>query len=321
MKVVCGICGSDAETRRFLKDIVRGEVLYDVYMCAHCHVGMTVPFPSHEVLSRLYSSGSYRADDGTRFNVFAESFVHYFTSGKKRKITQYHNGKGAILDVGCGRGLFLDIMKKDGWSVTGVEFNEETASYAAAVYGIDVLAARAMAGLPDEAFDVVTLYHVLEHTYDPVAVLHECTRLLKKQGLLVIAVPNMSSLQASLGKSEWFHLDIPYHLYHFTLRGLRTLLVDNSLKVIAIQQVDFEQNIFGWMQTLLNMSGVKNNLLYSLLKKPELRKSELATARRRDLWFTFLLAPLYFLPAAALSLFESLVLRRGGTVHLYAVKQ
>jgi 2-polyprenyl-3-methyl-5-hydroxy-6-metoxy-1,4-benzoquinol methylase len=318
---VCSICGKNADTRRFSGKILRGGDSYGVYYCTHCHVGITAPFPSHEVLSRLYSSGSYRSTDGTRFNVIAESLVRYFNYDKKRKIKKYRNKKGALLDVGCGRGLFLDIMKKDGWAATGVEFNEETASYAKTVYGIDVITAQAMASLPDGSFDVITLYHVLEHMQEPAAVLQACRRLLKKQGLLVVAVPNLSSLQASLGKAHWFHLDIPYHLHHFTLRGLQRLLRDNAMKIVRVQQFDFEQNVFGWMQTLLNLSGIKNNLLYNLLKKPELRKNELRTARRRDLLFTLLLTPVYLPLSMILSLFESLILRRGGTIHVYAVKQ
>jgi len=321
MRAVCGTCGKDTETHLLLKNIERGGGTYDVYYCTHCHTGITVPFPSHEALSRLYSSGSYRSNDGTRFNVFAESLVRYFNIGGKKKIKRFHREKGAILDVGCGRGLFLDIMKKDGWSVTGIEFNEETASYATTVYGINVITAPAMANLPDGYFDVITLSHVLEHMRDPAAVLRECRRLLKERALLVIAMPNFASLQASFGKSNWFHLDIPYHLYHITFRGIKSLLLDNSMKIAKVRQFDFGQNVFGWLQTLLNMSGIKNNLMYNLLKKPELRQGELAAARKRDLLFTLLLTPIYLPLSAILSILESLILRRGGTIHIYAIKQ
>lgn len=320
-KAVCSVCGKDGETRLFARNIERGGDCYDVYFCEHCRVGFTVPFPSSAVLSRLYASGSYRSVDGTRFNIVLESLVRYFTAGKARKIRKIHGSRGNLLDVGCGRGLFLDIMKKDGWSVTGVEFNEETASYAKTVYQIDVITPQAMTAVPDESYDVITLYHVLEHMQDPADVLRTCGRLLKRHGLLIVAVPNMSSLQARLGKSNWFHLDIPYHLHHFTLGGLRQLLVDDSLKVFRVAHVDFEQNIFGWLQTLLNTSGIKYNLLYNLLKKPDLRRSEFAAAGKRDILLTMILTPLYLPLAISLSLVESLVLRRGGTIHLYASKQ
>jgi 2-polyprenyl-3-methyl-5-hydroxy-6-metoxy-1,4-benzoquinol methylase len=319
-KAVCGICGKDNDTRPFARNIERGGGRYDVYFCEHCRVGFTVPFPSAEALSRLYASGSYRTEDGTRFNVALESIVRYFTAGKAGRIRKFHVSRGDLLDVGCGRGLFLDIMKKNGWHVTGVEFSEETASYASTVYGINVISPQAMMAVPDESYDVITIFHVLEHMQDPAAVLRTCRRLLKKHGLLVIAVPNLSSLQADLGKSNWFHLDVPYHLYHFTLSGLRQLLLDNSMNISKVQHFDFEQNIFGWLQTLLNVSKIKNNLLYSLLKKPELRRAELAAARSQDILFTLLLGPIYFPLSVALSLIESLT-KRGGTIHIYSLKQ
>jgi SAM-dependent methyltransferase len=319
-KAVCGICGKRDDTRCYAPDIERGDGSYDVYYCEHCRVGFTVPFPSSDVLSRLYASGGYRSDDGTRFNVLLESFVRLFTAGKAGKIRKFHAGKGALLDVGCGRGLFLDIMKKDGWSVTGVEFNEETASYAKMVYQIDVITPQEMMAVPNESYDVITLYHVLEHMQDPAAVMRTCNRLLKKHGLLVVAVPNLSSLQAGAGRSNWFHLDVPYHLYHFTLSCIQRLLLDNSMKILRVEHFDFEQNIFGWLQTLLNASGIKNNLLYSLLKKPELRRTELMAARKRDLLFTLLLSPIYLPLSVVLSFVESLM-KRGGTIRVYSVKQ
>ncbi len=319
-KAVCGICGKDKDTRPFARNIEKGDSRYDVYFCANCQVGFTVPFPSDDELSRLYASGSYRSDDGTRFNVVLESIVRYFTASRAGKIRKFHNSRGNLLDIGCGRGLFLDIMKRDGWQVTGVEFSEETASYAAKVYGINVISPQAMTAVPDESYDVITIFHVLEHMRDPAAVLRTCRRLLKKNGLLVVAVPNLSSLQAALGKSKWLHLDVPYHLYHFTLSGLQRLLLDNSMKIFRVQQFDFEQNIFGWLQTLLNVSGIKTNLLYSLFKKPELRRTELAAARGRDIVFTLLLGPIYLPLSVALSLIESLM-KRGGTIHIYSLRQ
>jgi 2-polyprenyl-3-methyl-5-hydroxy-6-metoxy-1,4-benzoquinol methylase len=319
MSVVCGICGGQELRLRFEK-VDPQEDPYTVYSCARCRSGITVPVPSPEELSRLYSSGSYRANDGTRFNFFAESLVHYFNIGKKKKIKKYRE-RGNILDVGCGRGTFLDIMKQDGWSVMGVELNEETASYASSRYGIQVLTAGAMPRLADESFDVITLYHVLEHSFEPAAVVKECRRLMRKNGMLVIAVPNMDSLQALFGQTYWFHLDLPFHLHHFTLKSLQSLLQDNSLKIVRVQHFDFEQNVFGWMQTLLNKAGIRRNLLYNLLKRPELRRSELAAARRKDVLLTVLLAPAFFPLSILLALLEAFILKRGGAVYVYAVNR
>jgi 2-polyprenyl-3-methyl-5-hydroxy-6-metoxy-1,4-benzoquinol methylase len=318
--VTCGFCGTAADTRRFARRIARGEGSYDVFFCSRCRIGSTVPFPSPEVLSRLYASGSYRSADGTRFHPVLESLVRHFTAGKTRRIRRLHGSRGAVLDIGCGRGLLLDLMKQDGWRVTGVEFNDDTASYARTVYALNVISPQEMMALPDESCDVITLYHVLEHLPDPTAVLRTCRRLLAPRGLLVIAVPNLSSLQARLGRAKWFHLDVPCHLHHFTFSGLRQLLLANSLTIHEVQQFDLEQNVFGCLQTLLNVSGIEHNFLYNLLQKRELHRGHAAPGRPTDVLLTLLLTPLYLPLALVFSLVESLVLRRGGTIHIYAFK-
>ena len=113
-RAVCAICGKDTETRLFVRDIRRADDCYDVYFCEQCRIGFTDPFPSSAVLSRLYASGSYRSADGTRFNGVLEFLVRFFTAGKARMIRKFHGSRGTLLDIGCGRGLFLDFMKKNG---------------------------------------------------------------------------------------------------------------------------------------------------------------------------------------------------------------
>lgn len=228
--------------------------------------------------------------------------------------------KGRILDIGCGRGLFLDIMKRDGWAVTGAEFNKETASYASEVYGIKVITESSIDTLYDESFDVITINHVLEHSQRPAELISECKRLLKRGGLLVIAIPNIFSLQASLGNKVWFHLDLPFHINHFSEKGLSLLLNKYSFRILKSRQFDLEYNPFGWLQTLLNLSGIKENLLYNLLKSSHSRSNELINTSKRDLVLTLLLLPVYFPLSFILAVFESL-LKRGGTTEVYAVKE
>jgi len=319
MRTLCGICGGTIEKRR-LHASHKAVAGYDVRYCNRCGSGITSPRPTSEELSSFYSSGNYRSTDGTRFNIPAEFFVRRFTDNKKKRIQRHHQGPGSVLDIGCGRGLFLHLMRLSGWTVTGVEFNTTTASYAASRYGIRVITAAELQDLPPESFDVVTLYHVLEHTDDPSVVVRTSGRVMKKEGLLVVSVPNLSSLQASFGKAGWFHFDLPHHLRHFTLNGPETLLARNSFRIIDVRHFAPEQNIFGWLQTLLNKTGIRRNLLYQLMQKPELRHADLAGAGTFDLVLTAFLLPLYLPLSIALSLVEA-VMGRGGTVEVYAVKE
>ena len=314
----CRICQKKIETR-LINNISKDAKSYDIYFCEACSIGYTIPPPTYEELSGLYSSGSYRTEEGKRFNHLIELFIYLSRLMRKKRVNRLVK-KGRILDIGCGRGLFLDIMKRDGWAVTGVEFNKETASYASEVYGIKVITESSIDTLHDESFDVITINHVLEHSQRPAELISECKRLLKRRGLLVIAIPNIFSLQASSGNKVWFHLDLPFHINHFSEKGVSLLLKKYSFSIFKSRQFDLEHNPFGWLQTLLNLSGIKENLFYNLLKSSHSRSNELINTSKRDLVLTLLLLPVYFPLSFILAVFESL-LKRGGTTEVYAVKE
>ncbi|MBI4685927.1 MAG: class I SAM-dependent methyltransferase [Nitrospirae bacterium] len=319
MKASCPICNGLLDFR-LIEDIKHEKMSYNVYFCKSCKVGTTVPIPSQEELSKLYSA-NYRSPEGRKFNPFIEFFIYFWRLLRKRRIKKYIK-KGSILDVGCGRGLFLDIMRKDGWDVAGVEFDEATASYAKKVYDINVVSGDPEEwGFSSENFDVIIISHVLEHLHNPAQMIKECRRLLKKNGLFVCAIPNLASLQASAGKGAWFHLDIPYHIYHFSRDGLIRLLNINSFKIVGERQFDIEYNPFGWLQTLLNISGIKKNFFYNMLKSPELRKREISNVKGQDILLTIALLPFYLLLSFMLSAIESFALKRGGTIEIFAIKE
>jgi len=293
---------------------------YDIYYCDQCMVGRTTPFIPKEDLGKLYSTEIYRSKNGMRFHGPIEKLIYIWRLHRKKRIEK-HVGKGKILDIGCGRGLFLDIMRRHGWSVMGVEFGEEAAEYASSAYGIEVIEQATMSSkLPDEEFDVITMNHVLEHVYNPVETIRECERTLKNGGLLVVAVPNILSMQASFGNRDWFHLDPPYHLHHFSEQGLAKLLEKHSFSIRNVRRFDWEYDIFGWLQTLLNRTGIRKNLFYDSLKMDILRKKQLPDGTGWGLFWTLLLLPIFTPLALILSLAESYLLYEGGTIEIYAIK-
>lgn len=314
----CAICNSPLTTR-IVEGVRTDERVYDVWFCKTCKVGVVLPVPHREDLALLYSAGSYRGEKGERFSAFLEFFIHFSRNRRKKRIKRYVSS-GTILDIGCGRGLFLDIMRRDGWTVAGVEFDAHAASDVSAAYDFPVVSGEPSGwGFADGSFDVVTLSHVLEHLHNPVEMIRVCRRLLRKGGLLVCGTPNIASLQASVGKGLWFHLDVPYHLHLFSEEGLVNLLRMHSFKIMRTRRFDVEYNPYGWLQTLLNISVIKRNYLYGLLNQ-SLRKKEMTNSRTRDILLTLVLLPVYLPLSFALSVFESLILKKGGTVEVYALR-
>lgn len=130
--------------------------------------------------------------------------------------------KGKLLDVGCGSGQFLALMRDAGWEVVGVEPDPLAATLARERYGLLIFeGGLEHARFPDASFDAITLSHVIEHVCDPVALLCECGRLLKPGGKVVVVTPNIESLGHDVFRSCWRGLEPPRHLYLFSLRTLK----------------------------------------------------------------------------------------------------
>jgi 2-polyprenyl-3-methyl-5-hydroxy-6-metoxy-1,4-benzoquinol methylase len=132
---------------------------------------------------------------------------------------------GALLDVGSGLGTYLLLLRSLGWRVHGIEASRSAASYAQDQLGLDV-----KCGLfedvvfPKNFFDVITMWHSLEHFADPRSILLKAHRLLKPGGKLLIAVPNYASMDRKIFGENWNGLEIPLHLFHFNPCSIQTAL-------------------------------------------------------------------------------------------------
>ncbi len=136
---------------------------------------------------------------------------------------------GRLLDVGCGGGQFLSIMKKNGWEVYGVEPDNPVADRARQLYGISI--ERDTSGYAEGFFDAVTMSHVIEHVYNPLDLLNECYRVLKPQGKLVMTTPNIESLGHLIFRQAWSLLDPSRHVYLFSMKTLRNCAERSGFRV------------------------------------------------------------------------------------------
>ncbi|MFA5358759.1 MAG: class I SAM-dependent methyltransferase [Patescibacteria group bacterium] len=138
---------------------------------------------------------------------------------------------GLILDIGCGEGNFLNSMKRNGWRTFGIDTSAVACEVATKKLGNDAVVLNKNledCGFADNYFDVVTLWHVLEHIENPDRLLTEIRRILKPNGMLVVEVPNLSSPVFKLTKQGYFSFDDPTHLYHFSAKTLNKLIEKNG---------------------------------------------------------------------------------------------
>lgn len=308
----CCVCGG----QNFREAMLLQETRFFIHDCTRCGTGMMSPMPTGPELASFYAA-EYYGDSGRKFGALTEIFVRVIGNRQTRFLARNLSSGARVLDVGCGRGVVASPLAAAGYSVTGLEISQE------AVAGIDqrvnvVLAnSLAAADLPEEHFDLVVIWHVLEHVLDPAATLRAAQRVLKPGGRLVVAVPNYSSWQSQLFRSAWFHLDPPRHLYHFTSAGLKQLLQTCGLTVRKAHHFSLRQNPFGWVQSALNwLLPNHRNRLYSCLLNEPLGDNSSSTIGR-SLWLiTYVVGMCAVLPLAILAA----CCQSGGTIHYVSVK-
>jgi 2-polyprenyl-3-methyl-5-hydroxy-6-metoxy-1,4-benzoquinol methylase len=201
---------------------------------------ITFPKPTLKELPAYYESEDYISHtDGNR-SLFEKVYRYIRRIALKNKINlinQMHPDKGAILDIGAGTGDFLSIAKQENWQVTGIEPNQK-AKAIASKKGVSFR--ESTKDLKNQSFDVITMWHVLEHVPDLEFQLKELKRLLKPNGTIIIAVPNFNSYDAKYYKSFWAAYDVPRHLWHFSKTAIKKLFYDKGMELKSILPMKFD---------------------------------------------------------------------------------
>ena len=222
----CPACGN-ASSVPFLqaKDwLVSGETFHLV-RCTECGLVYTAPRPSEAEVGRYYQSEAYVSHTNTNKGLInmAYQMVRNRTLRQKRALIEGLNGKaGGMLDVGCATGHFMAECEAHGWAVKGTE-PDPNARAQAAEKGLEVV--ESVFDLPQTAvYDVITMWHVLEHVHRLAETVSRLFMMLKPGGHLLIAVPNRLSADARKYGPDWAAYDVPRHLYHFDPDSLRRLM-------------------------------------------------------------------------------------------------
>ena len=217
----CILCG-DKER----KLLVKNEPWY-IYRCASCGLGFLDPRPSKEDIAKLYDKEYCEDQFVEGGGVGSPEFMKRLSLETHR--VRFFRGlkrKGKILDIGCGYGYFLAACRTMyGYDVHGLDVSEWAAHYAAERLGLSVTVGEIeMVNLPPNSYDIITMWHFLEHTRDPREAILKAMDLLKKDGILVIDVPNYDGTDARKDWGNWVGWQPPYHFYHFTPHTLKRLL-------------------------------------------------------------------------------------------------
>lgn len=217
----CPLCGIThfEEVMTCTDHYATGEK-FTIYRCKACGFLFTQHVPDESEIGRYYESPDYISHTDTRKGL-ANRLYHYvrgFMLGRKASLIERICGtrNGSLLDIGTGTGYFSHFMQKRGWKVSAIEKSPQARAFAKEHFELMVEAPEALAAYGKGSFDVITLWHVMEHLQDINGTWKRLADMLKERGVLVVAVPNPVSFDAQHYREMWAAYDVPRHLWHFT---------------------------------------------------------------------------------------------------------
>ena len=200
----------------------------------------TFPTPDIKKLSEYYKSENYISHTDSKKGFIDKAYQqvkNLMLKNKLKWILNEKSAKGRILDIGAGTGDFLLAAEKKGFEIYGVEPNSG-ARELASKKGLNL--EEETSSFPDNSFDVITLWHVLEHVPNLQEQIKELHRLLKNDGLLVIAVPNFKSYDAQKYRENWAAYDVPRHLYHFSPSAIKNIFSSGGFSLTSQKGLFFD---------------------------------------------------------------------------------
>ena len=221
--VVCEICGR-SETKTLIS--IQG---FDVGKCRHCGLVYVANPVDESELTELYTKEYYLELEGVEYSSDSTNLNLrrlFWFNRQRLDLMEKIKEPGRLLDVGCGPGFFLASAQKRGWEVTGLDISIKAEAFAKRRFHLDIAVCQLeQAEFPGKSFDLITMWHVLEHMPHPRVTLRKAYELLKPDGLLLVQVPNVNSLPARMKRARFSEFSGPkFHRYYFSLTSLTRLL-------------------------------------------------------------------------------------------------
>jgi SAM-dependent methyltransferase len=241
----CPICSSE-EISLYLKcrDHLVSKEEFELYRCYECGFIFTREYPGELEIRKYYESENYISHDDRAKGFINRVYLSVRDIMLSRKLKLAKNATGLklgnILDIGCGTGYFAGTMNKAGWDVTGIEPNEKARDFGVSIFGIKVLSPEEISDLTDNSFDCITMWHVMEHFHDPFRYSDEISRLIKADGICIIALPNSDSADAEYYGRYWAAYDLPRHLWHFNPSSFRLFWEKKGYEIVRIKRLPLD---------------------------------------------------------------------------------
>ncbi|MBV9963471.1 MAG: class I SAM-dependent methyltransferase [Parafilimonas sp.] len=265
----CPACGSiNISFLLKAKDETVSHQYFEIWQCKDCTLRFTQDVPDENHIGDYYKSSEYISHSNTSKGFVNKLYhsVRSITLQSKRRLIEKSSTKlkGSLLDIGAGTGAFASTMRNAGWNITGLEPDITARGNAKNNFDIDLLPSENLFTLHPDSFDVITLWHVLEHVHQLHKYLDRFFSLLVEGGILIIAVPNYTSYDAKSYSEKWAAYDVPRHLYHFSPRSMHQLLNKHRFKIIDQKPMWFDSFYVSLLSE--KYTSGKTNFLKAVLK-------------------------------------------------------
>jgi 2-polyprenyl-3-methyl-5-hydroxy-6-metoxy-1,4-benzoquinol methylase len=263
----CPVCSS-----RSIKPVLKAEdhtvthEYFEIWECADCTLRFTQNVPEEHEIGKYYQSAAYISHTDTREGLINSIYhrVRNITLAQKKQLVGTHLGSatGSLLDIGAGTGAFARYMLDAGWQVTGLEPDADTRSRAAEINKVTLKPANDLFAFPAAGFDVITMWHVLEHVHRLHEYLEQIRKILKMNGRAYIAVPNYTGEDAAYYQQYWAAYDVPRHLYHFSPASMRKLTSEHGLEVLTTKPMWFDSFYVSMLSETYKTGASKNIMAF-----------------------------------------------------------
>lgn len=246
----CPWCGSEkAQINLWLKDEFLSKEDFHICECLNCGLLYTMPRPNKEKIGEYYKSEEYYSHQENKKGFIPRLYesVKKVNLKHKYKLATQGLNIGKMLDIGCGVGDFLHTAEEHGWTCTGVEPSEDAKAIAKTKTKANIINSEDMEKIPDATFDLITMWHVLEHVDDLKWQIEQLHRLTKTKGRIVIAVPNYKSYDGQYYKELWAAYDVPRHLSHFNKTVLTNIFKSKNLELVRTDKLIWDAYYISYM--------------------------------------------------------------------------
>lgn len=238
---ICPVCDSTNFEEAFeCPDHFLSKEVFKLNRCSNCNTLFTNPRPDEKSIITYYKSDSYIShsnESNSLINIIYKK-VRAITLKRKLKMLERFAFQGKVLDYGCGTGHFLSYASQHGWNVRGVEPDDAAREQVSS--NLQQYVAPSLPELKDEDFDVITLFHVLEHVHSLEETLKDLLSRLNRNGVLFLALPNYKSADAQKYHTHWAGYDVPRHLYHFDQKSIFRLSKKYGLNIVSTIPMKFD---------------------------------------------------------------------------------